>query len=51
MNRTKVMVVDDNAEVRLFFKNVLDVLQYDSVLAENGRPTRQEPRYMVQASP
>lgn len=36
MNRTKVMVVDDNAEVRLFFKNVLDVLQYDSVLAENG---------------
>ena len=36
MNKTKVMVVDDNAEVRLFFKNVLDVLQYDSVLAENG---------------
>ena len=30
------MVVDDNPEIRLFFKNVLDVLQYDSVLAENG---------------
>ncbi len=36
MPKTTVMVVDDNAEIRLFFKNVLDVLHYDSVLAENG---------------
>ncbi|MBD3291070.1 response regulator [candidate division KSB1 bacterium] len=36
MNKTKVMVVDDNPEIRLFFKNVLDFLKYDSVIAENG---------------